>query len=99
MGLSLEDTGRYPSLLTHLLPALTSVTISLSSIIICDNAHDSGEEIRKHSQPQVSSMAMSQSQHFAMALYESRIASLQRFVAMTGKSGLYCFVMCLVCSI
>ena len=28
-------------------------------------------------------MAMSQSQHFSMELYESRIASLQRFVAMT----------------
>jgi len=42
-----------------------------------------GEEIRNHSQPGVNSMAMSQSQHFAMVLYESRIASLQRFVSMT----------------
>ena len=42
-----------------------------------------GEEIRNHSQPGVNSMAMSQSQHFAMELYESRIASLQRFVSMT----------------
>jgi len=42
-----------------------------------------GEEIRNHSLPGVSSMAMSQSQHFSMELYESRIASLQRFVSMT----------------
>jgi len=42
-----------------------------------------GEELRKHSQLGVNSMAMSQSQHFSMELYESRIASLQRFVAMT----------------
>lgn len=42
-----------------------------------------GEELRKHSQPGVNSMAMSQSQHFSMELYESRVASLQRFVAMT----------------
>ena len=42
-----------------------------------------GEELRKHAQPGVDSMAMSQSQHFSMELYESRVASLQRFVAMT----------------
>eukprot|EP00581_Thalassiosira_minuscula_P013408 CAMPEP_0183716566 /NCGR_PEP_ID=MMETSP0737-20130205/10436_1 /TAXON_ID=385413 /ORGANISM="Thalassiosira miniscula, Strain CCMP1093" /LENGTH=1583 /DNA_ID=CAMNT_0025945857 /DNA_START=119 /DNA_END=4870 /DNA_ORIENTATION=+ len=42
-----------------------------------------GEELRKHSQLGVNSMAMSRSQHFSMELYESRIASLQRFVAMT----------------
>ena len=42
-----------------------------------------GEELRKHSQLGVNSMAMSQSQHFSMELCESRIASLQRFVAMT----------------
>ena len=42
-----------------------------------------GEELRKHSQLGVNSMAMSQSQHFSMELYESRVASLQRFVAMT----------------
>jgi hypothetical protein len=42
-----------------------------------------GEEIRKHATPGVDSMAMSQSQNFSMELYESRIASLQRFVAMT----------------
>lgn len=43
-----------------------------------------GEELRKHSlNPGVSSLAMSQSQHFSMELYESRIASMQRFVAMT----------------
>ena len=42
-----------------------------------------GEDLRKHSPPGVDSMAMSQSQHFAMELYESRIASMQRFVAMT----------------
>lgn len=42
-----------------------------------------GEEIRNHATPGVDSMAMSQSQNFSMELYESRIASLQRFVAMT----------------
>jgi hypothetical protein len=42
-----------------------------------------GEELRKHAPPGVNSFAMSQSQHFSMELYESRIASLQRFVAMT----------------
>ena len=42
-----------------------------------------GEELRNHATPGVNSMAMSQSQHFAMELYESRLASLQRFVAMT----------------
>lgn len=48
-----------------------------------------GEELRrsnivsKHSQLGVNSMTMSQSQHLAMELYESRIASMQRFVAMT----------------
>ena len=42
-----------------------------------------GEEIRKHASPGVDSMAMSQSQNFSMELYESRVASLQRFVAMT----------------
>lgn len=43
-----------------------------------------GEDLRKHSlNPGVSSLAMSKSQHFSMELYESRIASMQRFVAMT----------------
>jgi len=42
-----------------------------------------GEELMKHAQPGANSMAMSQSQHFSMELYESRIASLQRFVSMT----------------
>jgi len=43
-----------------------------------------GEDLRKHSlNPSVSSLAMSKSQHFSMELYESRIASMQRFVAMT----------------
>lgn len=50
-----------------------------------------GEELRKaksiskHSRLglNANSMAMSQSQHLAMELYESRIASMQRFVAMT----------------
>jgi len=47
-----------------------------------------GEELRKmksskHPQLGVNSMAMSQSQHLAMELYESRIASMQRFVSMT----------------
>lgn len=42
-----------------------------------------GAELMAHSPPGVNSMAMSQSQHFSMELYESRIASLQRFVSMT----------------
>lgn len=42
-----------------------------------------GEELRKYSPPDEDSMTMSRSQHFSMELYESRIASLQRFVAMT----------------
>ena len=42
-----------------------------------------GEELRMHSTPGVDSFAMSRSQHFSMELYESRIASLQQFVAMT----------------
>jgi len=43
-----------------------------------------GEELRKtKSQLRVSSMALSQSQHLTMELYESRVASMQRFVAMT----------------
>jgi hypothetical protein len=45
--------------------------------------HYFGEDLRKHAPPGVNSFAMSQSQHFSMELYESRIASLQRFVAMT----------------
>lgn len=42
-----------------------------------------GEDLRKHVAPGVESFAMSASQHFSMELYESRIASMQRFVAMT----------------
>lgn len=46
--------------------------------------HYFGEELRsKYSQLGSDSMALSQSQHLAMELYESRIASMQRFVAMT----------------
>ena len=44
--------------------------------------HYFGEELRKHAHLGVNAMAMSQSQHFAMELYETRIASMQRFVAM-----------------
>lgn len=42
-----------------------------------------GEEMREHCRHGVGSFALSASQHFAMELYESRIASMQRFVAMT----------------
>jgi len=42
-----------------------------------------GEDLKKDSELGANSMAMSQSQHFSMELYESRIASLQRFVSMT----------------
>ena len=42
-----------------------------------------GEELRQHCQHGVGSFALSASQHFSMELYESRIASMQRFVAMT----------------
>lgn len=44
--------------------------------------HYFGEELRKHALLGVNAMAMSKSQHFAMELYETRIASMQRFVAM-----------------
>lgn len=42
-----------------------------------------GEEMRKKCCHGVDSFAMSASQHFSMELYESRVASMQRFVAMT----------------
>ena len=42
-----------------------------------------GEEMRKHGHHGVGAFAMSASQHFSMELYESRVASMQRFVAMT----------------
>ena len=42
-----------------------------------------GEEMRKHCCHGVGAFAMSASQHFSMELYESRVASMQRFVAMT----------------
>ena len=42
-----------------------------------------GEELERTSPKGVGSFIMSQSQHLAMELYESRIASTQRFVAMT----------------
>ena len=41
-----------------------------------------GEDLRKSAPTSISSFAMSKGQHFAMELYESRIASMQRFVAM-----------------
>jgi hypothetical protein len=42
-----------------------------------------GEELRKTAPKGVGAFIMSQSQHLVMELYESRIASMQRFVAMT----------------
>lgn len=42
-----------------------------------------GEDIRKSSSANISSFNLSKSQELAMELYESRIASMQRFVAMT----------------
>ena len=42
-----------------------------------------GEELRKTAPKGVGAFMMSQSQHLAMELYESRVASMQRFVAMT----------------
>ena len=42
-----------------------------------------GEELRKTAPKGVGAMLMGQSQHLAMELYESRIASMQRYVAMT----------------
>lgn len=42
-----------------------------------------GEELKKSAPKGVGAFIMSQSQHLAMELYESRIASMQRFVAMT----------------
>ena len=42
-----------------------------------------GEELRKTAAEGTGAFLMSQSQHLAMELYESRVASVQRFVAMT----------------
>ena len=42
-----------------------------------------GEELRKTAPKGVGAFVMSQSQHLAMELYESRVASMQRFVAIT----------------
>jgi ASC-1-like (ASCH) protein len=42
-----------------------------------------GEELRKQAPEGTGAFLMSQSQHLVMELYESRIASMQRFVAMT----------------
>lgn len=42
-----------------------------------------GEELRKTAPRGTGEFLMSQSQHLSMELYESRIASMQRFVAMT----------------
>jgi hypothetical protein len=42
-----------------------------------------GEDLERAAPKGVGSFLMSQSQHLAMELYESRIASMQRFVAMT----------------
>ncbi|EJK64084.1 hypothetical protein THAOC_15216 [Thalassiosira oceanica] len=42
-----------------------------------------GEELRRTAPKGVGAFLMSQSQQLAMELYESRIASMQRFVAMT----------------
>ncbi len=42
-----------------------------------------GEELRKTAPKGTGAFLMSQSQHLVMELYESRIASMQRFVAMT----------------
>ena len=42
-----------------------------------------GEELKNSAPEGVGAFTMSQSQHLAMELYESRIASMQRFVAMT----------------
>jgi hypothetical protein len=42
-----------------------------------------GEELRKNAPKGVGAFLMSQSQNLSMELYESRIASMQRFVSMT----------------
>jgi len=42
-----------------------------------------GEELEKSAPKGVGSFLMSESQHLSMQLYESRIASMQRFVSMT----------------
>jgi len=42
-----------------------------------------GEELEKNATKGVGAFIMSQSQHLSMELYESRIASVERFVAMT----------------
>jgi len=42
-----------------------------------------GEILRKSAPKEIGAFVMSQSQHLSMELYESRVASMQRFVAMT----------------
>jgi hypothetical protein len=42
-----------------------------------------GEELENSAPAGVGAFSMSQSQHLSMELYESRVASMQRFVAMT----------------
>lgn len=57
-----------------------------------------GEDLSNLSPPGVGAFLMSQSQNLSMELYESRIASMQRFVAMTVMFHqvimftLYCFL-------
>lgn len=50
-----------------------------------------GEELRKTAPKGVGAFVMSQSQHLAMELYESRVASMQRFVAMTVMFHQVCY--------
>lgn len=42
-----------------------------------------GEQLRSEAERSVGLLNIEQSQHFSMELYEGRIASMQRFVAMT----------------
>ena len=42
-----------------------------------------GEQLRSEAEQSVGLLGIEQSQHFSMELYEGRVASMQRFVAMT----------------
>lgn len=56
-----------------------------------------GEQLRGEAERSVGLLSIEQSQHFSMELYEGRIASLQRFVAMTvfvRKEGCFQLIYC-----
>lgn len=54
-------------------------------LLMVEPSHEKyfGEALRKSAPPQIKPYTLMESQEFSMKLYEARIASLQRFVAMT----------------